>query len=655
MGEATPFDNALPRGAARRARFGRARKRPDFVLKLYRMLKECPELITWENGLIVMPSPSRLERILPNYFRHGKFTSFQRQLNNFGFRKYAEAGKGTCVYVRDDLSGLPAEALLDLRRKPGLGDDDDGAGANGGGWAVLDPSSAMAARYSAHAGGALPPACSPRRRRRPPPPPSSSSASSRSPRSRLPPARHLAPATSRTRARRRWRTRSAARSACPRSAPPCPAGCSSPPRLGGGLGRPRRRLSGGLGGGLGGGLRRAPRPRPPACPATCSTRGAAAMIGAADAPPGGLGLGFDLRSSLCSRPRWASARTRTPCRRRPFTASPSRRRRRAAPPRRAPTRRPRPRSSPLSTLASGRQRAAAAAARARRCLGIKVLFAGVDGVLAPLAPAAGAAPAARGRARPAPELVERLAAPGGAGLRARAARRRRARRRRRRRADGDAALCRRGGPQRRVADALDLVGRLGVAAARARARRARARAEGCDGPRPVRRTFEWRAPRRARRSLGGRRRGRSRRRVRARAGCRRAVLGGGFVRTDAARGLTAEADELRAMLSVTRAARPTARRRAPDGAPGVTATAANGLAAAAATAAVDDPAASADAAHDTAFRERPSAGDAAFGAEDAANDAAAVVPAANGEEALEPTPLPVDVWPIGDDGPQGES
>ena len=134
------------------------RKRPDFVLKLYRMLKECPELITWENGLIVMPSPAKLERVLCNYFRHGKFTSFQRQLNNFGFRKYAEAGKGTCVYVRDDLSGLPAEALLDLRRKPGLGDDDDGAGANGGGWAVLDPSSAMAARYSAHAGGGgLPP------------------------------------------------------------------------------------------------------------------------------------------------------------------------------------------------------------------------------------------------------------------------------------------------------------------------------------------------------------------------------------------------------------------------------------------------------------------------------------------------------------------
>ena len=126
-----------------------ARKRPDFVLKLYRMLKECPELITWENGLIVMPSPSRLERILPNYFRHGKFTSFQRQLNNFGFRKYAEAGKGTCVYVRDDLSGLPAEALLDLRRKAPTAED------GGAEWSALDPGALMAARLSAAGPGGV--------------------------------------------------------------------------------------------------------------------------------------------------------------------------------------------------------------------------------------------------------------------------------------------------------------------------------------------------------------------------------------------------------------------------------------------------------------------------------------------------------------------
>ena len=91
------------------------RKRPDFVLKLYRMLKECPELITWENGLIVMPSPSRLERILPNYFRHGKFTSFQRQLNNFGYRRRFDSGGDAAetVYERagasenlDDLLAL---------------------------------------------------------------------------------------------------------------------------------------------------------------------------------------------------------------------------------------------------------------------------------------------------------------------------------------------------------------------------------------------------------------------------------------------------------------------------------------------------------------------------------------------------------------------
>ena len=50
----------------------------------------------------------------------GKFTSFQRQLNNFGFHKrVAESGPRTRVYARNDMDGRPAEALLALRRKPG--------------------------------------------------------------------------------------------------------------------------------------------------------------------------------------------------------------------------------------------------------------------------------------------------------------------------------------------------------------------------------------------------------------------------------------------------------------------------------------------------------------------------------------------------------
>ncbi|KAH8066646.1 hypothetical protein JL722_1099 [Aureococcus anophagefferens] len=62
---------------------------PDyFVIKLYQMLREQKEVIAWDpEGGIIIHDRQRLEATLSVYFRHNRFTSFQRQLNNFGFHK----------------------------------------------------------------------------------------------------------------------------------------------------------------------------------------------------------------------------------------------------------------------------------------------------------------------------------------------------------------------------------------------------------------------------------------------------------------------------------------------------------------------------------------------------------------------------------------
>ena len=89
-----------------------------FAKALHKMLGDAPQLIRLdaEEGCVVIPSPSALEGILGKYYRHSKYASFQRQLNNFGFHR--QAGAGVTIYRRSPEAGGridSVDAILGIR------------------------------------------------------------------------------------------------------------------------------------------------------------------------------------------------------------------------------------------------------------------------------------------------------------------------------------------------------------------------------------------------------------------------------------------------------------------------------------------------------------------------------------------------------------
>ncbi|CAM9312459.1 unnamed protein product [Chrysoparadoxa australica] len=130
---------------------GHASKPPRFLCHLVDMLKrEDPTILHWNNGKLFLLDPNRLvDEVLGRYFRHTKYTSFQRQLHYFGFRKIE--GKGrlvSSVYAHGCLRGEQnISAILTIQRK---------ASASAGGSANASPATKAPAKLkSAH--GAKPP------------------------------------------------------------------------------------------------------------------------------------------------------------------------------------------------------------------------------------------------------------------------------------------------------------------------------------------------------------------------------------------------------------------------------------------------------------------------------------------------------------------
>ncbi|GAB9476498.1 Heat shock factor protein 2 [Globisporangium polare] len=75
---------------------------PKFLRCLYDILHaEDPSILAWsrDGSFFEILSTERLEdKVLPKYFKHSKFASFQRQLNNFGFRKWTKTQSSVCTF-----------------------------------------------------------------------------------------------------------------------------------------------------------------------------------------------------------------------------------------------------------------------------------------------------------------------------------------------------------------------------------------------------------------------------------------------------------------------------------------------------------------------------------------------------------------------------
>lgn len=94
---------------------------PKFLLLLYEILQsENARVIKWSDdglSLQILDPAVVTDKILPKYFNHTNFHSFQRQLNYFGFRKWTKSKTDICTFSHPYFRQHQPELLQLIKRK----------------------------------------------------------------------------------------------------------------------------------------------------------------------------------------------------------------------------------------------------------------------------------------------------------------------------------------------------------------------------------------------------------------------------------------------------------------------------------------------------------------------------------------------------------
>ncbi|ETV96485.1 hypothetical protein H310_10216 [Aphanomyces invadans] len=102
-----------------------AREMAPFLRNLRNMLEmESPEVLRWNkdgSAFEIHNMDELTHTILPKYFKHNKYTSFQRQLNYFHFKKWTKSRANVCTFSNDFFLRDDPDKSLWITRKKALG------------------------------------------------------------------------------------------------------------------------------------------------------------------------------------------------------------------------------------------------------------------------------------------------------------------------------------------------------------------------------------------------------------------------------------------------------------------------------------------------------------------------------------------------------